>query len=62
LRASAPGVATVLLLLPAIWNRYPLLQYDTGGYLARWFRPSFSRSTAMACFSRRLLAPISGWS
>lgn len=27
----------VLLLAPAIWNGYPLLQYDTGGYLARWY-------------------------
>ena len=25
------------LLAPAIWNGFPLLQYDTGGYLARWF-------------------------
>src|ERR1044072_2216880 len=30
-------LAIVLLLLaPAIWNGSPLLQYDTGGYLARW--------------------------
>ena len=26
-----------LLLAPALWNRFPLLQWDTGGYLARWF-------------------------
>ena len=26
-----------ILIGPAIWNRFPLLQYDTGGYLARWF-------------------------
>lgn len=26
-----------LLLAPAIWNGFPLLQHDTGGYLARWF-------------------------
>ena len=26
-----------LLLAPALWNSYPLLQYDTGGYLARWY-------------------------
>src|ERR1051325_3716790 len=31
-------LAIVLLLLaPAIWNGYPLLQYDPGGYLARWY-------------------------
>jgi hypothetical protein len=28
---------SAILLAPAIWNRFPLLQYDTGGYLARWF-------------------------
>jgi hypothetical protein len=26
-----------ILLGPALWNGYPLLQYDTGGYLARWY-------------------------
>jgi hypothetical protein len=26
-----------LLLAPALWNGFPLLQYDTGGYLARWY-------------------------
>jgi hypothetical protein len=26
-----------LLLAPAVWNGFPLLQYDTGGYLAPWF-------------------------
>jgi hypothetical protein len=29
--------ATALLLLPALWNGFPLLEYDTGGYLARWY-------------------------
>ena len=29
--------AMAALLAPALWNRFPLLQYDTGGYLARWF-------------------------
>jgi hypothetical protein len=34
----AVACASLLLLLaPAIWNGYPLLQWDTGGYLARWF-------------------------
>jgi len=27
----------LMLLAPALWNGYPLLQYDTGGYLARWY-------------------------
>ena len=36
-----------LLLAPALWNSYPLLQYDTGGYLARWYEGYLvpSRST-----------------
>jgi hypothetical protein len=36
-RAVAALAATLTLLAPAIWNGFPLLQYDTGGYLARWF-------------------------
>jgi hypothetical protein len=36
-RATAGLAATLTLLAPAIWNGFPLLQYDTGGYLARWF-------------------------
>jgi hypothetical protein len=34
-------------MLPALWNRFPLLEYDTGGYLARWFEGYLvpSRST-----------------
>ena len=26
-----------LLIAPAVWNGFPLLQYDTGGYLAPWY-------------------------
>lgn len=39
--------ATAVLMLPALWNRFPLLEYDTGGYLARWFEGTLvaSRST-----------------
>jgi hypothetical protein len=36
-RAAAALAATLILLMPALWNGFPLLQYDTGGYLARWF-------------------------
>src|SRR2546427_9606693 len=39
--ARAAWIAAIaiplMLLAPALWNGYPLLQYDTGGYLARWF-------------------------
>jgi hypothetical protein len=33
----AIAMAGLVLLSPAIWNGFPLLQYDTGGYLARWY-------------------------
>jgi len=44
--------AMLVLLLPAIWNRFPLLEYDTGGYLARWFEGTLvpSRSTTYGLF------------
>lgn len=29
--------AGAILLAPALWNGFPLLQWDTGGYLARWY-------------------------
>jgi len=42
----------VLLIAPAIWNGYPLLQYDTGGYLARWYEGYLvpSRSTVFGLY------------
>jgi hypothetical protein len=30
-------LSVVLLMSPALWNGFALLQYDTGGYLARWY-------------------------
>lgn len=40
------------LIAPAIWNGYPLLQYDTGGYLARWYEGYLvpSRSTVYGLY------------
>jgi len=35
--ALAVILSLVLLMAPALWNGFALLQYDTGGYLARWF-------------------------
>jgi hypothetical protein len=51
-RAGATLSATLILLLPAVWNRFPLLEYDTGGYLARWFEGYLvpSRSTTYGLF------------
>ena len=46
---AATLVCLVALLLPALWNGYPLLQFDTGGYLARWYEGYLvpSRSTVV---------------
>lgn len=33
--ALASVVSVLLLIAPAVWNGFPLLQWDTGGYLAR---------------------------
>jgi len=52
LRFGGAFAATLVLLAPAIWNRFPLLQYDTGGYLARWYEGYLvpSRSTVYGLF------------
>ncbi|MES2194057.1 MAG: hypothetical protein V4517_06555 [Pseudomonadota bacterium] len=41
-----------MLVMPALWNGYPLLQYDTGGYLARWYEGYLvpSRSTVFGLY------------
>ncbi|WP_291569632.1 hypothetical protein [Bradyrhizobium sp.] len=41
-----------LLIAPALWNGYPLLQWDTGGYLARWYEGYLvpSRSTVFGLY------------
>jgi len=42
----------VMLIAPALWNGYPLLQWDTGGYLARWYEGYLvpSRSTVFGLY------------
>ncbi len=42
----------LLLLAPALWNGYPILQWDTGGYLARWYEGYLvpSRSTVFGLY------------
>jgi hypothetical protein len=42
----------LMLLGPALWNGYPLLQSDTGGYLARWYEGYLvpSRSTVFGLY------------
>jgi hypothetical protein len=36
-RAVVLAAAILVLIAPAFWNGFPVLQYDTGGYLARWY-------------------------
>jgi hypothetical protein len=51
-RAVAALTAVFVLMLPALWNRFPLLQYDSGGYIARWYEGYLvpSRSTTFGLF------------
>ena len=45
-------VIPLMLVAPALWNGYPLLQWDTGGYLARWYEGYLvpSRSTVFGLY------------
>ena len=45
--ALAIILSVAILIAPAIWNRFPLLQYDTGGYLARWHEGTLVPSRAV---------------
>ncbi|MGJ4883289.1 hypothetical protein [Bradyrhizobium sp. SZCCHNG3015] len=58
-RATEAGLAwlpviviPLFLVAPALWNGYPLLQWDTGGYLARWYEGYLvpSRSTVFGLY------------
>src|SRR5687767_10585464 len=51
-----------ILLAPALWNGFPLLQWDTGGYLARWYEGYLvpSRSTVYGLFVA-VGHPLSFW-
>ncbi len=56
---AAALAATLVLLAPALWNGFPLLEHDTGGYLARWFEGTLevSRSTVYGLFLAALARP-----
>jgi hypothetical protein len=45
--ALAVVVSLALLVAPAMWNGFPLLQWDTGGYLARWYEGTLVPSRAV---------------
>jgi hypothetical protein len=51
--------AMLLLLVPALWNGFPLVQYDSGGYFARWYEGTLeeSRSTVYGLFTVVLARP-----
>ena len=48
----AAALIPLFLMAPALWNGYPLLQWDTGGYLARWYEGYLvpSRSTVFGLY------------
>src|SRR5258706_16263425 len=48
-----------MLLAPALWNGFPLLEFDTGGYFARWHEGKLeeSRSTVYGAFLQFLSWP-----
>src|SRR3981081_1290669 len=56
---AAASAATLMLLTPALWNGFPLVEHDTGGYLARWFEGTLevSRSTVYGLFLVALARP-----
>jgi hypothetical protein len=35
--ALAILICVLCLMAPALWNLFPLMEWDTGGYLARWY-------------------------
>jgi hypothetical protein len=41
-RVAAFVLATAILLMPAVWNGFPLLFYDSGAYLGRYFFDTLS--------------------
>jgi hypothetical protein len=45
--ALAVLFSLALLMAPALWNGFALLQYDTGGYLARWYEGTLVPSRAV---------------
>ena len=58
-RSAAALAAALMLIAPALWNGFPLLQFDTGGYFARWYEGTLeeSRSTVYGAFLNLLSWP-----
>jgi hypothetical protein len=45
--ALAVLLSILLLIAPALWNGFVLLQWDTGGYLARWYEATLVPNRAV---------------
>ena len=60
--ALAVLLSLTLLMAPALWNGFALLQYDTGGYLARWYEGYLVPSRAVV-YGLMLVAgaPLAFW-
>jgi len=60
--ALAIVLSMSILIAPAVWNHFPLLQYDTGGYLARWYEGTLVPSRAVVYgLILNLGVPLSFW-
>src|SRR5262245_31426581 len=59
IRTAAAVTAALMLIAPALWNGFALLQFDTGGYFARWHEGTLeeSRSTVYGLFLNLLSWP-----
>ena len=60
--ALAVILSIALLMAPALWNGFALLQWDTGGYLARWYEGYLVPSRAVV-YGLILMAgaPLAFW-
>ena len=60
--ALAVLLSIALLIAPALWNGFALLQWDTGGYLARWYEGYLVPSRAVVYgLILNAGAPLSFW-
>ncbi len=60
--ALAIGTSVLVLMAPALWNGFPLLQWDTGGYLARSYEGILVPSRAVVYgLILRIGVPLSFW-
>jgi hypothetical protein len=60
--ALAVILSIALLIAPALWNGFALLQYDTGGYLARWYEGILVPSRAVVYgLMLTASAPLAFW-